>query len=482
MTNTTGCDFASSGVTPRTVTQLRLRWHIIQLLSVAAIAAFLAGCRVGPDFRRPVIPDINDHFSATTVYRSTSEEDLACWWANINDPRLNQLIAELSHENLELQESYFRIVEARAMADAVKGRFFPTLDQRDSYTHRKNSINGTQYGNTLSTPFNLYSVGFDSAWEIDLFGKIQRSLESATAKAQATREAYAYLRLTLLAELATNYVNYRVVQERIRISERNRETQTHTLEIVNTRLSNGLVGALDQAQAESNMYLTSATIPPSKQELIQTRNRICILVGKSPGTDMDEFLGVGPVPTGPSDLGIGVPCDLLRRRPDVRQSEWTFAAACADVGVATADLYPQLTLRGDIGVDSRQYTNLFTSDSLAFSVGPSLRWKLLYWGSIRQNIESRKAASEQALARYQQTVLKAVEEVENSLVSYHNQADRQEILRLAVESTKRSVQLSESRYENGLITFQPVLDSQRELLKSEAELVETHGAMAISLI
>jgi multidrug efflux system outer membrane protein len=482
MTIHTACDIRSPEVMLRIAAQWRLRRRVVILMATAAMIVSLAGCRVGPDFCRPPISSIRDHYSEPTTSDTVTEEDLSRWWDHIHDPRLNQLIAELSQENLELHESYFRIVEARALAGAVKGRFLPTLDQKDSYTHRKNSINGTQFGNPLSTPFNLYSVGFDSAWEIDLFGKIQRSLESATAKAQATREAYAHLRLTLLAELATNYVNYRVVQERIRIAERNLETQTQTLGIVSNRLENGLVGALDQAQAESNMYLTSATIPASRQELVHVRNRICILVGNVPGTDMDEFLGTGPIPTVPDWLGIGVPCDLLRRRPDVRQAEWTVASACADIGVAMADLYPQLTLRGDISVDSRQYTNLFNSNSLAFSVGPSLRWKLLYWGSIRQNIESRKAASEQAIARYQQTVLRAIEEVENSLVSYHNQADREKILKRAVDATARSVQLSESRYDNGLISFQPVLDSQRELLKSEAELVETRGAMAISLI
>lgn len=220
--------------------------------------------------------------------------------------------------------------------------------------------------------------------------------------------------------MATNYVNYRVVQERIRIAERNLETQIQTLGIVSNRLENGLVGALDQAQAESNMYLTSATI------LLHGRNWCTSGIGSTFWWEMSRAQTWTSLERGRFQLCLtGWELEfrvILTAVPSgMRQAEWTVASACADIGVAMADLYPQLTLRGDISVDSRQYTNLFNSNSLAFSVGPSLRWRL-YWGSIRQNIESRKAASEQAIARYQQTVLRAIEEVENSLVSYHNQA------------------------------------------------------------
>ncbi len=469
----------------------------------AVIAVFtvlmFSGCRVGPDAVRPLGPWLQDHYSSATALLPASHSrtvdlesdassaipsgvNLACWWDDLNDPCLNQLIAEVSHENYDLSAAYFRIAEARGLTGAVQGRFFPTLDHKSSYAHRKNSINGTQFGSPLSQPFDFYSTGFDSTWEIDLFGKIQRSMESAQAKADATKEAYAALRLTLLAEVATNYVNYRVIQARLRIAEQNEESQRSTLQLVSKRLKAGLAVPLDEAQAESNLYSTSATVPSSRQDLVKVRNRICTLVGNTPSDEMDLFLGDGPVPEFSADLSLGVPCDLLRRRPDIRQAEFTVVSACADIGVATAELYPQLSLKGDISVDSRQYTNLFASDSLTFGVGPSLRWKLLYWGSIRQNIKSREAAHQQTVAKYKQTVLNAVEEVENALVSYHNQAEREVILQQAVDATQRTVTLSQSRYESGLVTFQPVLDSQRELFKRESELIESRGAKAVSLI
>jgi NodT family efflux transporter outer membrane factor (OMF) lipoprotein len=458
-----------------------VRVGITQLV-IAALTLGLTGCMVGPDFARPAIPRIHGAYSTTPPTVDSEVGDLACWWECINDPCLNELITDVTHQNLQLRDSYFRIVEARALAGAVSGRFFPTLNQKDSLSHRKNSKNSTQFGSPLTTPFNIYSLGFDSAWEIDLFGKIQRTQESAIARADATSEVWAALRLSLLAELATSYVDYRVIQERIRIAERNRDMQVQTLDLVNNRFANGLVPALEVAQAESNMYQTAATIPAARQQLIQTRNRICVLVGKAPEFGMDCVLGDGPIPEVPPGLAIGVPCDLVRRRPDVREAELNVASASADIGVATADLYPQLSLVGDISVDSRQYTNLFAKNSLAFSVGPSLRWKLFYWGSIRQNIESRKAAQEQAVARYQQTVLKAVEEVENGLITYQSQAEREEILEHAVDAARRSAQLSEARFSSGLITFLPVMDSQRELLLNEAELAESRGAKAIGLI
>lgn len=392
-------------------TAKRLRVRGANAVTSIFLMLLLAGCRVGPDAGRPVGPWLRDHYSAAASLlpishtRSTDTEsnfntksdsadviptsvDLACWWKAIDDPCLNQLISRVSHENLELRAAYFRIAEARYLAGAVEGRFFPTLDHKSSYAHRKKSINGTQFGNPLSQPFNFYSTGFDSTWEIDLFGKIQRSMESAQAKANATKEAYAALRLTLFAELATNYVNYRVIEARLRIAEQNEASQRSTLQLVSKRLKAGLAVPLDEAQAESNLYSTSATVPTSRQDLVKVRNRICVLLGEAPGDEMDLFLGEGPIPEFPTELSPGVPCDLLRRRPDIRQAEFTVASACADIGVATADLYPQLSLKGDISVDSRQYTNLFASDSLTFGIGPSLRWKLLYWGSIQQNIES----------------------------------------------------------------------------------------------
>lgn len=371
---------------------------------ISAILLFLnAGCRVGPDAHRPLSPWLHDRYSSAVASlpprdllsdeieadsdsATTNNLILARWWDQVNDPCLNQLIAEVAYENYDLTAAGVRIVEARGLAGAVQGRFFPTLDHKSSYAHRKNSINGTQFGSPLSQPFDFYSTGFDSTWEIDSFGKIQRSMESAQAKTDATKEAYAALRLTLLAEVATNYVNYRVIQARLRIAEQNEESQRSTLPLVNKRLRAGLAVPLDEAQAESNLYATSATVPSTRQDLVKVRNRIYALVGDTPSDEMDLFLGDGPIPEFPADLRLGVPCDLLRRRPDIRQAEFTVVSACADIGVTTADLYPQLSLKGDISVDSRQYTNLFASDSLTYGVGPSLRWKLLYWGSVASDM------------------------------------------------------------------------------------------------
>ena len=416
---------------------------------------FLPGCIVGPDFRRPKVVEFQPHFLESHPDESIEDIALATWWTNFGDPILDELICQACVQNPSLREAYYRIVEARAQVGVARSGFLPKLDGNASHSFQQASVNASQFGGGLTNRSDIYTTGFDSTWEIDLFGKIRRSLESSCAQMRALDQAYRYVKITLLADIATSYVDYRVIQQRIEIAERNLSAQRQTLDTVERRHQSGLVGPLDVAQAESNVHTTAASIPPLREELRITRNRISTLIGCTPYDGLSGFLDIGPIPMPAGGMAVGMPCQLLTRRPDIRQAEFEVATASAEIGVAMADLYPQLTILGDIGVSSRPFSELFSENSMSFSIGPSLRWKILHFGRIMQNVDAKRAALSGRIAAYQQSVLHAVEEVENGLVSYHEQANREVALRKAVEATARSVEFSRARYDSGLISFQP---------------------------
>lgn len=327
-----------------------------------------------------------------------------------------------------------------------------------------------------------FSTGFDATWEIDIFGKIRRSLEAADADIGVQEEDYRDILVTLFGDVARNYVTIRVLQERLEIARANLASQKQTLKIVRRRHQAGLVGRLDLAQAESNVHTTASTIPPLREDLQIALNRISILLGETPVPDLEVSLGDASLPIKPDLLALGVPADLIRRRPDLRRAEREVAASSARIGVAVADLYPQFTLTGTISVDSRNVSSLFEPASLAHGVGPGFRWDVLNFGRVLNNIRLQEARYQEAVVNYQQTVLLAVEEVENSLVSYHRSVERVTTLVQATRAAREVVQLSRTQYDRGLIAFQTLLDAERQQLRNEERLAIARGAVLTSLI
>lgn len=444
-----------------------------------------AGCRVGPDYRPPSPPCLQAAYRlADGDGVPIADADLTYWWTVFEDPLLHDLIIEAGHQNYDLWQAYYRIQEARAQWRIVRGGLLPQVENVDSYEFRQNSANANQFvplGNA-NRGFNLLSAGLEASWEIDVFGRIRRSLEASTYNIGAQDAAHRDVKVILLGDIAATYTTIRTLQRRLEIAQDNLELQQETLSRVTRRVEAGLARPLDQHLAESNVHLTGATIPQLRFLLEASINRLAVLIGTAPSQDLVDRLGEGPIPASPFPVHPGFPGELLRRRPDIRQTEQQVAAANARIGSAIADYYPQFTITGDVSVDSRTLSSLFTSSSLAYTVGPSARWNLLNFGRISGNVDLQRARFQEAVAAYRQSILLAVEEVENGLASYREEVARRASLAEAVKALSKAVTLSQSEYQSGLVQFQTVLDAERQLLLAQGNLADAEGAVTLSVI
>jgi NodT family efflux transporter outer membrane factor (OMF) lipoprotein len=329
---------------------------------------------------------------------------------------------------------------------------------------------------------NLFSAGVGASWELDVFGRIRRQVEAADAATQASVEAYRDVLVSLYAETALAYVNVRASQERLRIAHTNVETQEDTLQLTKDRFDSGLVSALDVAQAESNLANTYSLIPVIERDLNEALNRLAVLLGENPGALHAELDQEVPIPHEPEAVTIGLPTELLRQRPDVRRAERLLAAQTAQIGVATADLYPTFSLAGFLGLEALSAGDLASGDSVTWNIGLPIRWNLFSGGRIRSGIRAEEARTNQLLAGYELTVLNALEETENAMVAYVKEVQRRERLAQAVDATQRSLDLVMTQYTAGLTDFQNVLDTQRTLLLREDDLAVAEGAVIGNLV
>ena len=455
---------------------------VMRLLLFLVGVSLVLGCRVGPDFMRPAAP-IEPHWKQAPenglVWAST---DTCQWWTEFCDPVMDHFVELAVQNNPDLQEACFRILEARAQRGVVTGELYPEVSATSSYAYKRISGNGSPYVITSAGSFDLYSSGFDAAWEIDLWGKLRRAVEAANADLRGTVDDYNDVLVTLLGDTAAQYVEVRTLQERLRIARENRKSQEETLDLVEKRFHAGLVRELDVAQARFNVHSTAALVPALEAGLERATNRLSILCGEAPRSLEAELGTEGTIPTADHEMLVGVPAELLRRRPDVRSAENEVAAASAMIGVAKADLYPQLSLTGTITVDSTDFVTLFSPLSIAHNVGPSFTWNILNFGRVRNQIGVQRARYHQAVYRYRSTVLSAAEEVENAMAGYAREQDRLRSLRRAVEAAMEAVRLSEVYYRRGVIDFQSVLDSQRQLLRLQEQETGSRAAVTLNRI
>jgi outer membrane protein, multidrug efflux system len=448
-------------------------------LLTASAALIFNGCAVGPTYVRPDVP-APDVWHAGLDQGLTPEEaphTLVRWWATLEDPILSTLIQEALAGNLDLKQAYARLREARAGRMISRAGLFPTLDSSGSVTR---SGRGEDRGG--GDDVDLYAAGFDARWELDLFGGLRRSLEAATAELQAGAEDLRDVQVSLLAEVALNYIEARTFQARLEVAEQNLEAQEQTYDLARWNYEAGLSTELAAHQARYNLENTRSQIPLLRSGLEETKNRLAVLLGRPPGSLHPELALRGPIPLSPPEVAVGVPADALRRRPDVRRAERRLAAQTARVGAATADLYPRFTLFGSIGVQALSLGSLFSAGSAAYSIGPRISLPLFNAGAIRSNIEVQSARQEQALIQYEATVLRAVEEVENVLVAYVEEQHRRKRLEASVEAAKAAVELAENQYQAGLSDFNSLLDAQRSLLSFQDRLVASDGAVVSNLV
>lgn len=451
--------------------------RIVSRITWCLVILPLFGCAmVGQDYVRPDMALSDTWNTGLAGGLSKSEPDtreLSGWWKKLDDPELTALVERAVKTNLDLKEAKARLREARAQRIIEKSDLFPTLEATGSVTRSKSS------GDAAET---IYSAGFDSGWEIDLFGGVRRSVEAANADMLSAVENVNDVLVSLTAEVALNYVELRMYQARLAVAQKNLQMQEETYRLEQHRLAAGLSDELAEAQARSNMESTRAGIPSVRVQVEQAKNRIAVLLGEQPGKLNEELDTSAPIPTVPVDVAVGVPADVLRRRPDVRKAEQDLIAQTARVGVAQADLYPKLTLNGSIGYDALSSKDLFKAGSRAWSFGPKITWPIFQAGSIRANIEVASAQQEQTLAGYESAVLTALEEVENGMVAYVQEQIRRETLKAAADAARQAVDFAQNKYDAGLTDFDSLLDAQRTLLSYEDELVQSEAAVVTDLV
>ena len=449
------------------------------ILSVLLITV-VSGClSVGPDYVRPdttVNKDWNTKLKSDSDKKETVTDNLAVWWNALGDPKLSSLIERAEKGNLDLKKAQAKIREARARRGVARAGFFPTLNATGSAKRSKSSDDSGGATN------DLYVAGFDASWELDIFGGVRRSTEAAQANLEASREDLRDVLVSLLAEVATNYVDVRTYQARLAVAEANLKSQEETYQLTVWQSQAGLSDELVVQQALYNLENTRSNVPTLRTGLEEAMNRIAVLLGEQPGKIHEELTKRERIPVTPLNIAVGVPADVLRRRPDIRKAERNLASQTATVGVAVADLYPKFTLSGTIGLEALSTGNLFSSGSRTYGFGPSITIPLLAGGSIRQNIEVQSALQEQYLIAYETTILNALEEVENALTAYAEEQHRKQTLTDAAAAAKQAAELAKNKYQSGLTAFSDVLDAQRSLLSFEDELAKSEGTVTTNLI
>jgi len=454
------------------------------MAAIGIVVLAMACTTVGPDYAQPETRMPDAWHAAAVAGLEGDAATLQTWWRVFDDPLLNDLVLRSANGNLSLREALWRVEEARALRGAVAGARQPQVDASGQAGRSKASDNGAlgAFSPDGLDAGNLFSVGLGAAWEIDVFGRIRRQVEAADATTEATVEAYRDVLVSLFAETAIAYINVRTAQERLRIAGANVVGQENTLRLTRDRFDAGLVSALDVAQAESNLANTTSLIPVIERDRDQAMNRLAVLLGEHPGTLHEELGAKAPIPSEPADVVVGLPTELLRQRPDVRQAERLLAAQTARIGVATADLYPSFSLSGFLGLEAVSAGDLSSGDSVTWGVGLPVRWSIFSGGRIRSQIRAEEARTEQLLANYERTVLLALEEAENAMVAYATELERRERLAQSVDATRRSLELVLTQYTTGITNFQNVLDTQRTLLLREDDLAVAEGLVVANLV
>lgn len=457
------------------------------------LAALLSGCTVGADYVRPDTPLGKKWDGASSAPFGASDaalsgaETLGQWWKGFNDPVLDRMINEALKSNLDLHIAETRIRQARAELAATGAVALPKVNLSASDTHGKGSANvnpkalgGAVGGNGTTT--DLYKTGFDASWEIDLFGGVRRAVEAAKADIEAATEDSRSVRVTLLGEVARNYIDLRGFQQEQGIARNNLKSQQDTLELTMSRYKAGLNSGLDAARADSQVAQTTAQMPVIEVAIKKSIYRIAVLIGKEPAALAEELSVERPVPIASTGALPGLPSELLLRRPDIRRAERELAAATAVTGVARSELFPRFNLTALAGFQSSNTSNIFSSGSKAWQIVPGVSLPIFAGGRIRANIEAKKAAEEAALLNYRSTILSAIEEVEGSLVAYYKGQEQRMALLREVEADKLSMQLASERYLNGLTGFIDVLDAERSLYSSQTRLSQSETDVSTNLV
>jgi NodT family efflux transporter outer membrane factor (OMF) lipoprotein len=473
-------------------------------------ATALTGCTMGPDFKRPEVNFPTSWFGAPKPAAKTppripvAEPVDPAWWNLFHDPVLTALEARVAGENLDVRVAELRFGEAREQIGIARAALLPTLGANASYVRQQASNNGvfaiipSAVGQTAASgaqgsstgairgrglqPFDLYQSGLQASWEIDLWGRARRSVESAGANAEAAQEAQRAVLVATLAEVAAEYIQLRGVQEQLRIARENVRTAKQSLSLTQQRAAGGVTTDLDVANASAQLRTTLAQIPALEQSEAQTINALSLLVGQPPNALRDELAVAKPVPPVPPRVPVGVPSDLARRRPDIRQAEAQLHAATANIGIAEANFYPSFSLTGSFGFQGLQFGKVFDSHSDQYAVGPGISIPIFQGGQLSGTLHLRQAQQQEAALGFQKTVLQAWHDVDNALTAYQAEQLRRDELVHAVADIRHALMLAQSRYQQGVADFLTVLDAERSLLAAQQQLAASTTTVSANLV
>jgi outer membrane protein, multidrug efflux system len=455
------------------------------LALLMGLSVVAAGCGVGPNYKRPQVAVPSQWTVAPARGTSAKAIEKEEWWSSFEDPELNSLIERAAAQNLDLKLALERVEEARAARGIARSGFFPSIDSSASATrNRQRVIAPVAPGSVKLVPveFNNFQGGLGASWELDVFGGIRRGVQAASADVAAAEENRRDVRVILLGDVGRVYAQLRGFQRRLEIANKNIKTQQDTLDLTRARAKAGLATDLDVSRAAAQLESTKAVVPTLLGGIDISIHRLSVLLGEEPGALRSELENASPIPAAGPDVAVGLPSDLLERRPDIRRSEAQLAAATARIGEAKADLFPRFVLTGAAGRQASQLHDITLGAGNFFSVGPGISLPLFTGGRIRSNIAVQNAREREALVSYQSSVLNALEEVQNALVNYSQEQERRDRLNEAARQSQLAVDLATEQYKAGLTDFLSVLDAQRELYADEDQAVESQTSVTTDVI
>ncbi len=463
--------------------------HLVLVVITAAVLVMaLGGCMmVGPDYTRPTA-EVNDSWLEASPTISDEPAEVREWWTSFNDPVMTALVNKAYEQNLTLRAAGLRVIQARAARGISVGEFFPQ-EQEISADYSKNKISKNDLNNPPFPRFKKAELSFDAVWELDLWGKFRRNINAADAALLGSIADYDDVLVSLVAEVGLVYVEIRTLERRIDLAKENVRIQQKSFELAVARFRNGAVSKLDVTEAGSTLANTKSTVPDFESSLRTAKLSLGVLLGQSVSDLEKELAGGTGIPSAPSEVTIGVPADLLRRRPDVRSAERAAAFQSEQIGIAAADLFPSVSVGGSLGYEASDAgnlslgtNNLFETDSLIWSIGPSLTWPILNYGRIMNNKRVQDAAFQEAAVNYQNTVLQAAAEVESALYGFLKAREQLVYLTESSENSRRSFELSRIQYLEGQTDFLRVDIAAEALSQQQDKQATAEGLVATTLI
>lgn len=453
------------------------------VIASVGVLLVVSGCAIGPDFKKPENPYGEKWSDApkTSQLNASEPAETDSWWQNFNDPVLNELISQANQQNLTLKIAGLRVLEAKAIRGVAVGNLFPQSQFVEGGYNRVNL--STETANRYPVEdFNNYNAGFDALWELDVWGRFRRGVEAADASLYASIMTFHDVWVSMTSEIALAYFDLCAYDQRIELLRQNIEIQEGTLRLVKARYRHGATTELDVKQSLAELHNVESALPLLLTGRQTAKNRLCVLLGAGPG-ELDDLLAHrGGIPVPPQSVAVGIPAQLLERRADIRQAMFSAKSQCARIGVEKSDFLPHIFLFGSVGFEAQNAGDLFTSGAFTGMIGPSFRWNILNYGRIMNRVKAQDARFQQSLVNYRLTAIRALNEVNSTMTAYINTQEQVTQLVESVSATRKSFKLATLQYENGLIDFQRVLDSQSFLVRQQDNLASARRDVVQNLV